>query len=381
MAKKNQHLIPQTYLKGFCNKEIINNQETFNIFISKKASLSEVRKRGLAHSTFTKSYFYNLDNDKENPIIEDNLSKIEYMYSHVLKRIIEKSVSIDDILFISNFTFLQLQRVDSWISNIQNTFDQLAHWADDMSPSSNMKSEVDKIGIKMLLDFKLEEMYKSNIVFEHGVHLIENTTNIPFLISDKPVVHKIYHIDQIQALFNNHRLEYNHNFNLVDRSAFLFFPLSANFALIATKFLIVKNNAVQYIYINDINTILKLNLLTYENAHNDIYSSTKNPFEHHKHIIKAIDEQYDNIGYWAHLYTNQNRYILKLEKYESITDGIELYLKNDTNVKEIIADNFLKEITIYFNDQERRGMKRIELEKFDNEQNILTIRSKLKFGL
>lgn len=380
MAKKNQHLIPQTYLKGFCNKEIINDKETLNIFVSKKSSLLEERKRGLAHSTFTKSYFYNLNDDKETPIIEDNLSKIENEYTDVLKRIIEKKISIEDILFMSNFTLLQFQRVDSWIKHIQNTFDKVAQFADDMSSSSNMKSEVDKIAIKLLLDFKIENMFKSNIVFEHGVHFIKNTTNVPFVISDKPVVHRIYHIDQVQALLMNYDLEFNHDYSRADGSAFFFFPLSAKFALIATKFLIVKNNAVQYISINNINIISKLNLLTYKNAHHDIYSSTKNPFKDHEHIIKAIDEQYNNIGYWAHLYTNKNRYILKLDKYEDISNGIELYLEDNANVKEIFADKFLKEITIYYNKQGRRGMKQIELEKFDNEQNILTIRSKFLFS-
>lgn len=380
--KKNQHLVPKTYLKGFSNENIFHNKIKHNIYVSEIDSVFESKKRGLEHPTFTKSYFYNLDiSEKGNPIIENNLSDIESVYQKTLSAIILNVFSLNDIYFISNFTLLQFQRVESHIDNFQNSFNKIADMYDDFTTDTRMKQDVENIALKMLLDYKIENMYKSNIIYEQGIHFIVNNTVIPFITSDKPVVHKFNHIDEVKSIFNDENIKYNNEYLPSDKSVFFFFPLNEKFALIATKFLTSQSNLIQFITINKKNdAIIRLNLMSYQNANKQIYSSLSNPFKGFEEIIKSINNQYKDIGYWAHIYTDKNRYILKLEKYEHGLNNMVLYLKNDNNIEQIMHDYFLAEITIYHNENEVSHMKEIKFDSFDDTLKVLNIKSKYQLG-
>lgn len=378
---KNQHIVPKVYLEYFSNKKIFNDNEVNNIYVSEKKSIYESIEKNIKKSFFTKPHFYNFDEQKKEPIIEKNLSKIENDYKKNLKSLINHNISLSDILYISNFTLLQLQRVDSHIDNFQNSFNKIADIYDGFATDTNMKEEVENIALKMLLDYKIDNMYKSNIVYEQGIHFIVNNTDIPFITSDKPVVHNINHIDQIKSIFNDTNIKYDDNYLPSDKSVFFFLPLNKNFALIATKFLICQNNLIQYITIdNKGDAIIRLNLMSYQNANKYIYSSLENPFKGFEEIIKSINHQYQDIGYWCQIYTDKNRYILEIKKYEHGLNNILLYLKNDKNIKSIMKDRKLKEISIYHNENEVSHMKEIKLNEFDNKFNILKISSKVQLG-
>lgn len=378
---KNQHLVPQVYLKGFSNKKMYHKKEEYSIYISEINSVFESKERGVKHRSFTKSYFYNFDKEKKEPIVEKNLSKIENEYKRILKNLMTNNITLEDVLYISNFTLLQYQRTENFIDNFQGSMDEAARMYDMFDNDSRAKGEVENIALKMLKDFKIENMYKSNIIHEQGIHFILNDTDIPFITSDKPVVHYINHIDQVKSIFNDSNIKYNDKYLPSDKSVFFFFPLNEKFALVATKFLISKSDAIQYITVkNKIDTILRLNFISYENANKEIYSSRENPFKNFEKIIKSIDNQYKDIGYLVHIYTDKNRYILEVQKYEHGLNNMTLYLKNDNNVKQIFNDFHLKEISIYLNERGISGMNNIKLDSYDNKLRILKIKSKVQLG-
>lgn len=374
--KKNQHLVPKVYLKGFSNLQIYNGKEEYTIFVTPKENINESKAKGLKHSIFIKSYFYNLDSENQNnPIIENQLSEIENYYLKTVKRIQDKNLSNHDILYISNFIQLQLQRVESWINNFQNSFNQIEKIFNDFGGKLDTK----EISKKMLRKYTIDNMYKPNIVFEQGLIFIENKSDMPFVTSDNPVIHKMFHIDEIKGIFdNNHEIEYNDEFSKSIPTVFFFFPINEKFALIATKLL--KSNSKIY-SINSLETIVKLNLFSYLNAYKNIYSSFKNPFENYDVIIQNINNQYKNVGFWINLYTQNNRYTLKLKNYVGKIDSIELYFLSLEDMNKIINDDNLKELTIYENEREVLHMKEIRMGKIDNVSNKITIESKLKFGI
>jgi hypothetical protein len=378
---KNQHLVPQVYLKGFSNKKIYHIKEEYSIYISEINSVFESKERGVKHRSFTKSYFYNFDKEKKEPIVEKNLSKIENEYKRILKNLMTNNITLEDVLYISNFTLLQYQRTENFIDNFQGSMDEVAKIYDMFDNGSRAKEEMENIALKMLKDFKIENMYKSNIIHEQGIHFIVNDTGIPFITSDKPVVHSINHIDQVKSIFNDSNIKYNDKYLPSDKSVFFFFPLNEKFALISTKFLISQSNIIQYITVNNkSDTILRLNIMSYGNAHKAIYSSMKNPFENFEKIIESINNQYKDIGYWAHIYTDKNRYILELENYKYGLNNMILYLKSDNSVKQIFNDFQLKEIIIYLNEEEMSHIKNIKLDTYDNKLRILKIKSEVQLG-
>ncbi|MGH2278220.1 DUF4238 domain-containing protein [Aliarcobacter sp. ERUVET-7] len=375
--KKNQHLVPKVYLKGFSNLQTHYGKNEYSIFVTPKENINESKKKGLEHSIFTESYFYNLDGEnKNNPIIENQLSQIENYYLKAVKKIQDSDFSNDDILYISNFVQLQLQRVESWMSNFQNPFNQIEKIFNDFGGEIDTK-EITK---KMLRYYTSGNMYKPNIVFEQGIIFIENKSDIPFVTSDNPVIHKMFHIDEIKGIFDkNQEVEYNDEFLKSEPTAFLFFPLNERFALIATKLL--KSNNSKVYSINSLETIIKLNLFSYQNAYKNIYSSLENPFKNYEVIIQNINNQYKNVGFWMQLYTQDNRYTLKLKNYIGKIDLIELYFLSFEDMDKIINDDNLKELIIYENDREILHMKDIKMGEIDNVSNKIKIESKLKFGI
>lgn len=375
--KKNQHLVPKVYLKGFSNLQTHYGKNEYIIFVTTKENINESKAKGLKHSIFTKSYFYNLDDEnKDNPIIENQLSEIENHYLKVVKKIQNKKLSLEDILYISNFTQLQFQRVEPWINGFQNFLNEIERMMNTFGATFN----IENFSKKMLREYTLENMQKQNVVFEQGLNFIENKSDMPFITSDNPVVQKLFHIDEIEGIFRgNHKIDFNDEFSKSMPTVFFFFPLNERFALIATK-LFKSNNSTIY-SINSLETIVKLNLFSYQNAYKNIYSSFENPFENYEIIIQNINNQYENVGFWIHIYTQNNRYTVKLKKYIGKIDSIELYFLSSHDMHKIINDDNLKELTIYKNESEILHMKEIKMSTIDNISNKVTIESKLKFGI
>ncbi|MDZ7817400.1 MAG: DUF4238 domain-containing protein [Aliarcobacter sp.] len=343
-----------------------------------KKILKKANQKGLKHSIFTKSYFYNLDGENQNnPIIENQLSEIENYYLKVVKKIQDRNLSNDDILYISNFVQLQFQRVESWINKFQDFFNRVEQTVNDFGDKIDTKN----ISIKMLREYTLNNMYKPNLVFEQGLIFIENKSDIPFITSDNPVIHKMFHIDEVKGIFsgNDEIIYYNDEFLKSMPTVFFFFPLNERFALIATK--LFKSNNSKIYSINSLETIIKLNLFSYQNAYKNIYSSFENPFENYEIIIQNLNNQYKNVGFWIHIYTQNNRYTLKLKNYVGKIDSIELYFLSLEDMNKIINDDNLKELTIYENEREVLYMKEIKMGTIDNVSNKIIIENKLKFGI
>ncbi len=377
---KNQHLIPKVYLKNFIEQKANENSEyEQGLYVSDKDFTTWIMK-SIKKKPFSKSYFYTLEND--NPIVEKYLGTIETQYPRTLNNILSKKISKEDLFFISYFTLIQYMRVDKHINLIQKSMDKVSKMLSDMG-GADINEETKEIAKRMLLNFGNEK--DSNLVFEQGIHFIENTSEENFIISDSPVVHRMFHIDELQNIMGDTHIKYNDYLPNKELVLF-FFPLTPKIALLATKFIVSQSNVTQYIQVSNELVITQLNLLSYQHALEYIYSTTADPFG--KELEKEIfgyDNQNVQSLYSCQIYTIKNRYNFQLDKYDnlktdnSFREGFKLYFMDKNNVQELLDDKYLESLTVYIKDGESQHMKEIEFGKYDEKLNTLEIHPKLKF--
>lgn len=380
---KNQHLLPRVYLKNFIEKKKNENLEyEQGLYISDK-NFTEWRIKSTKKKPFSKSNYYTLeDDDKSNPVVEKYLAEIESQYTKVLNNILNKNISKKDLLFISYFTLLQHMRVEKHIDLIQNSMDKVSTMVSDIH-GMDIGKEVNEISKRMLLNFGDET--ESNLVFEQGIHFIENTSEENFIISDNPVVHRMIHIDELQNILGDTVIDYS-DYLPNEKLVLFFFPLTLKLALLATKFIVSKSNVTQYLQVSNELVITQLNLLSYQNASEYIYSTGKNPFgEELEKAILEYDNQIEESLYSCQIYTTKNRYNFQLDKYDnfntdnSFMESYKLYFSNKNNVQQILNDSSLESLKIFEKGKEVCGMLRIELGKYDEKENTLEIHSNIKF--
>lgn len=376
---KKQHIIPKTYLKNFIREEEVSEYYEKGLFVYDKDFVKKEKENSIGTNgkqIFWKSYFYNLSEEcKENPIIEKNLSLIENEFSNVLSHITNKIFSTKDILFISNFTLLQLQRVEKYINLFQNSWNKINNIVQKMTKYSDFEKEVENISLKMLLDFKLNNFYKSNIVLEEGIHFIENNSDTDFIISDNPVVHRMFVINEIKYLFKNIDILFDEK--IEKEKCFIFFPLTKKFSLISTNFLISKPNKIQYIPINDSETINNLNSLSYHNSNGKIYTSNKLSEDIKTNLITE-QENFNQLKNTCHIITKKNRFFSEIINFNEKNKVMIIQYKNNKLLKLLEKDTNLKSIEISFNGSGLMN-KSIIFDKIDMNENKLYIISTLPF--
>jgi len=376
---KKQHIIPKTYLKNFIREDEVNEYYEKGLFVYDKDFVKKGKENSIGtngRQVFWKSHFYNLSEEcKKNPIIEKNLSLIENEFPIVLSHITNKVFSCKDILFITNFTLLQLQRVEKCINSLQNSWNKINDIVQEISINSSFKKEVENISLKMLLDFKLENFYKSNLVLEEGIHFIENNSDIDFIISDNPVVHRMFVLNEIKYLFKNIHILFDEK--IEKEKCFIFFPLTKKFSLISTSFLKSKPNKIQYIPINDSETINNLNSLSYHNSNEKIYTPNKLSEDIKTNLITE-KENFNQLKNTCHIITKKNRFFSEIINFNENNKIMIIQYENNEILKLLEKDNNLQSIEISFNGSGLMN-KSIVFDRIDMNENKLYIKSTLPF--
>lgn len=378
--KKAQHIVPKTYLKEFSisterNDKNGNKITDVSIYVNSKFSINKGKEKGLTNNIFTKSNFYNIKSvENGNPIIENNFSKIESKFNKILSNIKNKTFNLEDILFISNFTLIQHHRTPIFLKNIQSSFNRVADICFRMTNDISYESYFDDISLKTLINYKDENMFNSNLVFEQGINFIENTTDIPFITSDNPVVHRILYIDELKNILSNTNIVFSNNLQN-EKLVFFFFPLTPKLALISSKFIMNRN--WKFIKCDDINTICSLNYLSYDNSSDNIYSCKNETYEYFFKLKLKENILYDSMGLWALINTANHRYSIKLNDYKKDLVYSKLYIKKSENIENILEDRIIESIVFYQNKIEKGGMRQLVIENYNPLQNVLILKSRI----
>lgn len=172
-SNKNQHYVPQCYLKKFSSD---NNRSSINLFnIDRRKFIVSAAIKGQC----SKNYFYGKDLK-----IEKALQPIEGNFSRVVDRILSPSYKLthDDSVFLLRYWLLQQQRTEATSRRsveISNAFTEAAQ----ISPQEyrlEMKEAVkDSVERFQVLKECLDDL---------KVCLIKNDSNIRFITSDDPAV-------------------------------------------------------------------------------------------------------------------------------------------------------------------------------------------------
>ncbi|WP_165590540.1 DUF4238 domain-containing protein [Chryseobacterium aquaticum] len=189
--KKNQHYIPKFYLKKFSYNLNDKQLGIFNLdteFFKIDAKLK---------TQASKSFFYGRDGK-----LEDALGGLEKIYGETFKKIIlshklSKNNPNEKRELISFIVVSQL-RNPLQISNAQNAFDDLEKTAKNLYPNETLKEPMGKISheesVKILLGL-MSELAK--YLHDLDYKLIINDSDLPFIISDNPIVKYNQFLEQV----------------------------------------------------------------------------------------------------------------------------------------------------------------------------------------
>lgn len=196
MKKKRHHYIPKAYLKYFCD-------EKGEIRVYLKDEPSKIIHQSPNNTAFHKYYYSKLlpNGEKDHNTLEDHFAKLEAKWPPIMERLLEKkniNDSLEDI-----FYFMALQRVrvpasrdasEKMLAESAKSTIKLLDTSGKLSPKpKGFEDILDHIEVSIDPHQSIHAMAKmiegSGLVFDRiGIGAIFNTTEIPFLTSDNPVI-------------------------------------------------------------------------------------------------------------------------------------------------------------------------------------------------
>lgn len=211
--KKNQHFVPQTYLRSFSN-----DSKSIGLLIK---SSQKIVPMAPIHSQSSRDYFYGKD-----LLIEDTFSDIEGVLASIINKIHTSgigSLSPIDIKFLYQYTFLQFGRTEDMVNELVNNASLMKQHFKGIIPGLNAP------------DFERIDDYQSNVklgimvmaeVFHKCKDLrymfLVNSSKYDFITSDNPV-----------CLYNQfHERIGKRTFAFGSIGAQLFFPLTPRIMLL-----------------------------------------------------------------------------------------------------------------------------------------------------
>lgn len=212
----NQHYVPRFYLKPFC-KVINPNTKKEKCFISFYQFKDGLTKEGIpTKSICSEDYFYDEDGS-----IENALAAKETEWALVFKKIIQgNELEECDLDLIRDFTIYQISRTKGMLNHSQEMVETILT---DILYNENrhLDKEILRDMVAQKVESEITPEFNLNLVKE-SVSVIEdlkiivltNKTDIPFYLSDVPVV--------VTNPFGVHRA------GLSSIGTIIFFPISQN---------------------------------------------------------------------------------------------------------------------------------------------------------
>jgi hypothetical protein len=172
-SNKNQHYVPQCYLKRFSSSESGAAISLFNLDRKKLIKNAPIKNQ------CSKGYFYG-----EDLIVEKALQPIEGKYSTVINQIIKPGYNLSEEhkIFLKRFWLLQNMRTDAASKRSVEMHDEMGVVA-GVDPSE-YRQELKEAVIESM------KIFYENIdkVDDLKVCLIKNKTDVEFITSDDPAV-------------------------------------------------------------------------------------------------------------------------------------------------------------------------------------------------
>lgn len=179
---KNQHIIPQCYLKQFVDPNTPPGQEPY-VWIFKRGS--KIGKKKAPKNVLSETDFYTLKvrSEEKDYTVEKTLAQIESEYASVFDRKIKNKIPLDNYehIVLCAFVAAMLQRTLKQKENIERFFDQMITMTEQMEKAHGVPP-------KKSLELKKE---KENAHKISAIQMIPHITkilmrmNLAFLCSNK----------------------------------------------------------------------------------------------------------------------------------------------------------------------------------------------------
>lgn len=299
--------MPKAYLKHFIDDSISKDREEFEagIFVNSSDLDKPWKMRGLGHSIFTETRFYNLGSDNsESPIIENYLAVIESHYGQAVKKLLDGEFSNEIFSIISLFVALQFFRTKSSVKIYQKSWDKVSEWADMFEGGDLNRTLYGEISLKRLLYFANT---KALTPLHKCAAIITNSTRTPFLTSDTPVIRHFYNREDIAKFFYPQQLKTYIGEHL--ESPFYFMPLTPWLAYVSHN---AFEGEIKGAECENHNIIAQLNDLMILNADEHIYSYMNNPVA----SLPLVNNMSSNSQYlMVKAFTKSSRVIFEAKDY------------------------------------------------------------------
>ena len=170
-SNKNQHYVPQCYLKNFSTD---NSRASICLYNLDRGKLI---KNAPIKNQCSRNYFYG-----EDLAIEKELQPIEGRFSQIVRNIesINYNLTIEDTLFLKKFWLLQYLRTEAASKRNIEVFERFRDDAEIPDLKMELKEAVQQ-SMQTFLMFR-------DIVDDLKVCIIKNDTNTSFFTSDDPAV-------------------------------------------------------------------------------------------------------------------------------------------------------------------------------------------------
>lgn len=256
--KKNQHYVPQFYLKNF---SINNNRKSIGVFHQEKELF--IRSSSIKHQG-SKDFYYGKDG-----LIEEGLSQIESLLAPKLKDIIKTGVlpkkeSDEHIALLIHIILTDL-RNPTRINQTKNSFVKLKNEIKKFSPEANNVEFLDNIPHEFSVQLSINNYRKIlPLCFDLEYKILKSSHDSFFITSDFPVI-------RYNQLFENLRPQ-DSNQGYGNLGLQIFFPISPNYCIIFYDSMIYKVGAKkEKTILLDKDDIDQINLLHFLNSKSNIY--------------------------------------------------------------------------------------------------------------
>ena len=259
--KKRQHIVPRTYLSGFCDptpppSHPVGVPYSPAVWVTNRDSLTASEPKS-PQNILWKSYFYNLTDGAREPLqVENALSTIETPFPSLRERIEQRSALRPSEWFnLTRFVGALFGRTERQVNHMQGTADEieLIFRQVDGGNSGNEDysdrlfqgaRDTGKKGVLAAADAMAHVLLtKSSPV------LLVNNSGKAFITSDSPAIHVFRHIDELEKM-GVPRWLVRPGATVAERAFVTYCPLTPRVALLASP-LVVRSGMDPYVDVSD----------------------------------------------------------------------------------------------------------------------------------
>jgi len=273
LEQKNQHYVPQFYLRNFSNTDNKKSVSAYELKSKKHIKFASIK------TTASEEYYYG-----EDKIIENSFKELEGIWANIIRDIIEKNKipqlphNLNDYLYLLLFVALS----DIRAFKIGNIINKLKRGAYEHIKKFDNGMEEENIDTNhhpnfFMLNSSIENF---NVFLELTPLLILNETMNDFLTSDNPCA-------KYNQFFVSEEFPY---YGLRHGGIQIFIPLSSRICFCLydeNAYCVLNKNNEEVVTINNPMQINELNKLFLRNADRMVYFKDKSHVQHIDEILIA----------------------------------------------------------------------------------------------